>query len=257
MALEPGTGLGPYRIIEPLGGGSGTTLRPDGRSHGARGEPTVYKAEDTRLGRDVAVKTLPSECLDHEDCRLRFEREASILARLEHPNIVTINDIWDVGRMAPPASVRPSLPLIVMGLFAGKTLSKVLTDVGSLQGSQAVNILRPVARALDYIHESGIVHRDVTPRHILLTRRALSHPRHSDEVWLIDFRIAGTMPTQEVVGPQVDHRSDIFSLGAVAFEMLTGQGASEGASKAALLIKLLHEAPPSARQWHPELPVAC
>ena len=136
-----------------------------------------------------------------------------------------------------------------MGTYAGPRRS--------LQGSKAVNVLRPVARALDHIHDSGFVYRNVAPHHILLTERALSDPRYSEEVKLVDLRAAGMIPTREVAGPRVDHRSDIWSLAVVAFEMLTGRHPFPANNLMARYFKITHGPVPSPRQLNPELPPAC
>ena len=230
--LEAGTMLGPFRIVGLLGVG---------------GMATVYQAYDSSLERDVALKVLPPEFLHEESFARRFRQEARVIARLEHPNIVPIY----------ASGIDQGIPWMSMRLLGGGSLGAAIGRARPTL-EQTVRMLRGVADALDYAHARGIVHRDIKPTNILLDS--------ADRVCVADFglaymmdlglpltrsgTVAGTpqyMAPEQGLGKTIDHRSDIYSLGVVAFEMLTGAAPFTADSPVAVLLKHVNEpAPPVA-----------
>jgi len=222
-----------YRVVSRLGAG-------------AFGE--VYRAHDSVLGRDVAVKRIRLEAFVEaaqlDEVKKRFLREAQVAARLRHPNIVTTHDI-----VAGPVS-----SFIVMELVEGQTLQALLQEKGRLGFDEVVSIVSQAAAALDHAHDSQIVHRDVKPGNIMI--------EPSGHVKVMDFGIAkietggnltstglimGTpnyMSPEQARGLKVDRRSDLFSLGCVLYECLTGAKPFMGESVTAILVKILTEEPP-------------
>jgi serine/threonine protein kinase len=144
MALVPGTKLGPYEIIAPLGAG---------------GMGEVYRARDLRLGRDVAVKVLPSHLCSDPDLKARFEREARTISALQHPHICTLHDIGH----------QDNVDFLVMEFLEGETLQRRLLR-GALPLKQALEYGIEIAEALDRAHQTAIVHRDLKPGNIMLTK---------------------------------------------------------------------------------------
>ena len=220
--LAAGSSFGQFRIEGVLGKG---------------GMSTVYRARETTLDRVVALKVLPPEFLHDETFARRFQQEARVVAALEHPHIVPLyaNGIED------------GIPWMSMRLLAGGDL-RTLVDSGRQDVKRTVEILQAVASALDYAHARGVVHRDVKPSNILLDR--VGHVCVSDfglahlfEKSLVQTRtgfIAGTphyMAPEQGLGTGVDHRADIYSLGVVAYEMLTGRPPYDAASPVAVLMK--------------------
>jgi serine/threonine protein kinase len=240
-----GQSLGRYHILEQLGEG---------------GMATVYKAFDTLLERDVAVKVIRVDQFAPavlERILKRFEREAKALARLTHPNIVHINDYGE----------QDGIPYLVMDYLPGGTLKQRLGK--PIPWQEAARLLIPVAEALEYAHEHGIVHRDVKPSNILLTEKG--------QPMLTDFGIAkileseetaeltGTgmgVGTPEYMAPEqtssksVDQRADIYSLGIVLYEMVTGRKPFIADTPLAVLFKQASEPLPRPRQYVPDLPEA-
>ena len=240
MVVSPGKNLGPYEIIAPLGAG---------------GMGEVYRARDTRLGRDVAVKILPSELSDNADRLLRFEQEACAAGALNHPNILAI---YDVGK-------HDGSPFLVSELLEGETLREK-THVQLLPQKKAIDYALQIARGLAAAHEKGIVHRDLKPENIFVTK--------DGRVKILDFGLAkltehngdqrqssiptrrietdpgtvmgtvGYMSPEQVRGQAVDHRSDIFSFGTILYEMLTGCRAFQHESRIETLNAILKEDPP-------------
>ncbi|HVE66151.1 MAG TPA: serine/threonine-protein kinase, partial [Thermoanaerobaculia bacterium] len=237
--LSPGTRLGPYEIRGELG-------------RGGMGE--VYRALDTRLGRDVAVKILPTAFAADPENVQRFEKEARAVASLSHPNIVTLLDVGEEG----------GLRYAVAELVDGQTLRQRLAG-GALAPRDAADIAAQVAEGLAAAHAKGIVHRDIKPENVVLTRSGL--PR------ILDFGLAkrtpapeaseneptqsalltepgivagtvGYMSPEQVRGEPVDGRSDVFSLGVVLWEMLTGHRPFRGDSQVETLNAILKEEPP-------------
>jgi Tol biopolymer transport system component len=214
----------------------------------------VYRARDTRLGRDVAVKVLPEEVAGSAERRERFEREARAVAALSHPNILALHDVGHEGELA----------YAVLELLEGETLRERLSE-GPLPLRKAVDYAVQVARGLAAAHEKGIVHRDLKPENLFLTRDGRvaildfglvreTHPVASDD----DTRsptlspptdpgkIVGTvgyMSPEQVRGEPVDARSDIFSLGAVLYEMLSGKRAFQRETGAETMTAILREDP--------------
>ncbi len=236
--LATGTRLGPYEILAPLGAG---------------GMGEVYRARDTKLGRDVAVKVLPADLTTNPDALSRFEREARAVAHLSHPNILAIHDFGQQGETA----------YAVMELLEGETLRKRLEN-GALPVRKAADLAVQIAEGLAAAHEKGIVHRDLKPENVFVT--------HEGHVKLLDFGLAkrsarsvvpesrtlsmerntgpgtvmgtvGYMSPEQVRGEEADHRSDIFSFGAVLYEMLAGRRAFQHDTAAETMTAILKEDP--------------
>ena len=233
--------LGRYHILEQLGEG---------------GMAVVCKAYDTRLERNVAVKVILPQKQHTEKFIKRFEREAKALASLSHPNIVKVIDYGEY----------ESLPYLVMEYLPGGTLKQKLTGK-PMNWQNAIQILLPIARALAYAHGHKIIHRDVKPSNILIT--------DSDEPMLSDFGIAkiieaeesldltgtgvgvGTpeyMSPEQAQGKHVDARSDVYSLGMVFYEMVTGRKPYQADTPMAVVWKLASEPLPRPRSFVPGLP---
>ena len=252
MTLPAGTKLGPYEIQAPLGAG---------------GMGEVYKAKDTRLGRTVAVKVLPAALSEDAELRERLEREAKTISSLSHSHICALYDVGKEG----------ATDYLVMEYLEGETLSARLGR-GVLPMEQVLRYGTEIADALDKAHRQGIVHRDLKPGNVMLTKSGVK---------LLDFGLAkpvasiaskGTstaLPTQadltregtilgtfqymapeQVEGKEADARTDIFSLGAVLYEMATGKKAFSGATQASLISSILRDEPPSISQVAPMTPPA-
>jgi serine/threonine protein kinase len=237
-----GQSIGRYHILEQLGEG---------------GMATVYKAFDTRLERDVAIKVIRRNAFpveQHELVLKRFEREAKALAKLNHPNIVGVIDYGEY----------EDSPYLVMPYFPGGTLKERLGKPVPWQ--DAVRLLLPIAHALQFAHEQGILHRDVKPSNILITR--------SGEPMLSDFGIAkileggettaltGTgvgVGTPEYMAPEqwtgmACLQSDVYSLGVIFYELITGRKPYVADTPAAILLKQATEPFPRPIQYVPDLP---
>ena len=244
--LPVGTRLGPYEIIAPLGAG---------------GMGEVYRARDTRLDRSVAVKVLPAELAHHPELRARFEREAKTISSLNHPNICALYDVGD--------------DYLVMELLEGETLAERIAR-GSVPIEQLLRTGIEIADALDKAHRSGIVHRDVKPANIMLTKSgaklldfglAKESPLGGDtqtdatvaKALTSEGMIVGTfqyMAPEQIEGANADARTDIFGFGAVLYEMATGRRAFEGKSRASLIAAVLGTQPPPIAQLRPMTPPA-
>ncbi len=254
MALEPGRNLGPYRIVSPLGAG---------------GMGEVYRATDTRLGRDVALKVLPESVAGSPELRARFEREARAVASLSHPGILSIHDFGTDGGQTFAA----------MELLEGETLRSRLAT-GPLAPRRATEYALQLAQALAAAHDKGVVHRDVKPDNVFVTREG--------RVKVLDFGLArqasslltssgddsvsptlapgtepgtvlgtvGYMSPEQVKGQEADARSDIFSFGAVLYEMLTGKRAFRGETAAETMTAILRADPPEPASVHEGIPLA-
>src|SRR5271163_4831245 len=237
MALTPGKKLGPYEIQSPLGAG---------------GMGEVYRATDTKLGRDVALKVLPPEMAQDPERLGRFRREAKALAQLDHPNIVTIHSVEESG----------GIHFLTMQLVEGQPLDRLIST-DRLPVEQIVEIASALADALAAAHEKGIVHRDLKPANIMVS--------NDGRVKVLDFGLAkdtrppdagdatqsqglrteagvvmGTpayMSPEQVAGEVVDCRTDIFSLGIVLYEMASGQRPFKGRSSAELVTAILRDTP--------------
>jgi Tol biopolymer transport system component len=253
MALAPGTQLGPYQIINPLGAG---------------GMGEVYRARDTRLERTVAIKILPAQFSTDPVRKQRFEREAKTISSLNHPHICVL---YDVGR-------QDGVDYLVMECVEGETLAKRL-EKGPLPLEHVLKFGIQVADALDKAHRSGVIHRDLKPGNIMLTPVGAK---------LLDFGLAkpivplatlatltattakqspateqgtivGTfqyMSPEQVEGKELDGRSDIFSFGAVLYEMLTGQRAFDGKSQLSVASAILEKEPEPVSSVKPTSPPA-
>ena len=255
MTVATGSRLGPYEILGPLGAG---------------GMGEVYRARDTRLERDVAIKVLPAHLSASEEMRQRFEREAKAISQLSHAHICAL---YDVGS-------QDGVEYLVMELLEGETLANRLGK-GALPLDQTLSYGIQIADALDKAHRQGIVHRDLKPGNVMLTKSGVK---------LLDFGLAKAMapataqsgltslPTvatpqsltqqgtilgtfqymapEQLEGAEADARSDIFALGAVLYEMATGQKAFHGKSQASLIGAILKEEPPAASSIAPMTPPA-
>ncbi len=246
MSLTAGARLGPYEIVAPLGAG---------------GMGAVYRAKDTRLDREVAVKVLSSPVSADPQLRQRFEREARAISSLNHPNICAL---FDVGEVATPEPT----PFLVMELVEGESLSERLTK-GPLPLDEALQRGIEIADALSSAHRRGIIHRDVKPGNVMLTKAgaklldfglAKSGPgsgsalQRRDRVTTAtppDLTAHGTilgtvqyMAPEQLEGLDLDARTDIFAFGALFFEMVTGRKAFAARTQASLIGAILKDQPP-------------
>jgi Tol biopolymer transport system component len=254
MGLAVGTTVGPYEILAPLGAG---------------GMGEVYRATDTRLGRDVALKVLPERVAESPELRERFEREARAVASLSHPGILAIHDFGtDGGRT-----------FAAMELLEGETLRERLAT-GPISPRRATEYALQLAQALAAAHDRGVVHRDVKPENVFLTREG--------RVKVLDFGLArqasslltgsgddsvsptlapgtepgtvlgtvGYMSPEQVKGQEADARSDIFSFGTVLYEMLTGKRAFRGETAAETMTAILRADPAEPASVHDGIPLA-
>src|SRR5262245_876089 len=246
MPLAPGTCLGPYEIVAPLGAG---------------GMGEVYRARDTRLGRDVAVKVLPPRLSESVEARARFEREARVISGLNHPHICVLHDLGREG----------GVDYLVMELVEGETLAQRIAR-GALPIPEVLRIGAEIADALDRAHRAGIVHRDLKPGNIMLSKSGAK---------LMDFGLAregrragvltapgsgegfsqsptiatplttegafvGTshyMAPEQLEGREADARSDMWALGCVLYEMVTGRRTYDGATSASLISAIMKDEP--------------
>ncbi len=251
MALSPGSRLGPYEILAPLGAG---------------GMGEVYKARDSRLGRDVAIKVLPSAFASEPERLKRFEREARSASALNHPNIVTIYDIGSAD----------SISYIAMELVDGAPLRQMLLR-GALPVRRLLQIGIQIADGLAKAHGSGIVHRDLKPENVMVTQDGLAKildfglakltqpegirsegkqgPTVSGETEPgLVLGTAGYMSPEQALGKAVDFRSDQFALGAILYEMATGRRAFHRGSKPETLAAVIREEPESISALNAGIP---
>jgi serine/threonine protein kinase/tetratricopeptide (TPR) repeat protein len=252
MALPRGSRLGPYEILAPLGAG---------------GMGEVYRARDGRLDRDVAIKVLPERFLADPDALARFEREAKAVAALSHPNILAIHDFGTDGGIA----------YAVTELLEGETLRAKL-DGGPIPRHRAVEYGLQIARGLSAAHDKRLIHRDLKPENLFVTK--------AGHLKILDFGLAkriervhagketgastvsgqtepgtvmgtlGYMSPEQVKGLPVDHRTDIFSFGAVLYEMLSGQKAFGRRTANETIAAILKEEPPDVADSGRKIPVA-
>jgi serine/threonine protein kinase/Tol biopolymer transport system component len=253
MALSPGTRLGPYEILAPLGAG---------------GMGEVYRARDSRLRRDVAIKVLPRAFSADVDRLRRFEQEARAAAALNHPNILAVYDI----------GTAEDAPFIVSELLEGETLRERL-NAGVLAVRKASDYASQIVRGLGAAHEKGITHRDLKPENVFITT--------DHRVKILDFGLAkltqdppalgaatamntmasptqpgvvlgtvGYMAPEQVRGLAVDHRADLFAFGAILYELLSGLRAFRRDTAAETMTAILNEDPPDLRAAKPTMPPA-
>jgi eukaryotic-like serine/threonine-protein kinase len=266
MALTSGTRLGPYEIESPLGAG---------------GMGEVYRARDTRLERTVAIKVLNAQLVGSTELRARFEREAKIISQLQHPHICVLHDVGTEG----------PIDYLVMEFLQGESLADRLTK-GPLAPDQVLSVAIEIAEALEKAHRAGVVHRDLKPGNVMLTKGGaklldfgLAKPLiatvvpgtgngNSPSVFAaastqtIDApspvtplstagAVIGTvqyMSPEQIQGLEADARSDIFSFGVMLFEMVTGKRAFEGKSQASIAAQILAVDPPSVSTLRPQTP---
>jgi serine/threonine protein kinase/tetratricopeptide (TPR) repeat protein len=243
-----GQTLGHYRITAAIGAG---------------GMGEVYRATDTKLGRDVALKVLPAEMASDPERLERFRREARAIAALNHPNIVTIYSVEE----------QNTVHFLTMELVEGQPLDRLMTG-GGLPLARILEVAQAIANALVAAHEKGIVHRDLKPANVMVGE--------TGAVKVLDFGLAKVQPTgdslsselptaaptrdgvvmgtvpymspEQVSGRSVDHRTDIFSLGIVLYEMASGRRPFEGSSTAELASAILRDTPPVVTELRPDLP---
>jgi serine/threonine protein kinase/Tol biopolymer transport system component len=240
MTLRSGTKIGPYEIVAAIGAG---------------GMGEVYRARDTRLGRDVAVKVLPASLSANADRLRRFEQEACAAGTLNHPNILVIHHI----------DTHDGSPYIVSELLDGETLRERISGTPLAQ-RRAIDYASQIARGLAAAHEKGIVHRDLKPDNIFVTKDGRlkildfglakltqvdgSHSQSEIPTRRVDtgpgvvMGTVGYMSPEQVRGKPIDNRSDIFSFGAILYEMLSGRRAFRGESTADTMSAILKEDPP-------------
>ena len=266
MALERGQRLGPYEILEPLGAG---------------GMGEVYRAKDTRLNRTIAIKVLPANVADRTEATQRFEREARAIAAMNHPHICVLHDIGN----------HQGTDYLVMELLEGETLAQRLAK-GPLPIDEAVKYATEITDALDKAHRQGVVHRDLKPGNIMLTKSGAGSTG-SPQAKLLDFGLAklkqpsdvvqgarpageslanlitqsanlthqgaivGTlqyMSPEQLEGKEADARSDIFALGAIVYEMVTGKRAFDAKSQVSLIAAILDQDPAPVSSVQPRTP---
>ena len=257
--LTPGALIGPYEIQSALGSG---------------GMGEVYKARDTRLNRTVAIKVLAQDPRETASARERFAQEARALSQLNHPHVCTL---FDVGEQTPASPSGEPLRYLVMEFVDGETLSARL-ERGALPLEQALAFAIQIADALDKVHRAGIVHGDLKPGNVMVTKTGIK---------LLDFGLArqqrqappsgwsdavtqpiaapateglvGTLQyfaPEQLEGRDSDERSDIFALGAVIYEMVTGRKAFAGDSPAAVMAAIMTQQPPLLAATQPASPAA-
>jgi len=253
MPLLPGTRLGPYEIMTPLGAG---------------GMGEVYRARDTRLDRTIAIKILPAQFSSDPVRKQRFEREAKTISSLNHPHICVLHDVGS----------QDGVDYLVMECVEGETLARRLEKT-ALPLEQVLKFGGQIADALDKAHRSGVVHRDLKPGNIMLTASGaklldfgLAKPvvamaslatmtatRAGQSPPTEQGTIVGTfqyMSPEQVEGKELDGRSDIFSLGAVLYEMVTGKRAFEGKSQLSVASAILEKEPEPISAAKPMTPPA-
>jgi Tol biopolymer transport system component/predicted Ser/Thr protein kinase len=243
MVIASGTRLGPYEIVAPIGAG---------------GMGEVWRGRDTRLERSVAIKILPAEFAQNAQFKLRFEREAKTISQLSHPHICTL---YDVGEN-----------YLVMELLEGETLADRLAR-GAIPVEQTLRYAIEIAEALDRAHKAGVIHRDLKPGNIMLTKSGVKLldfglAKHSPAFLAAEAAteqkplteegaIIGTfqyMAPEQLDGKEADARTDIFAFGAVLYEMITRRRAFEGKTKTSLIAAIIDRDPPPISSIQPMTP---
>ena len=238
-----GYSLGQYQILDEIGRG---------------GMSVVYKAWQPTLQRYVALKVLAAHLASDEEFVHRFQQEAIVAANLNHPNIVTVYDV----------AQESGYLYIAMEYVEGRSLEQVVEEEGALSLSRTVHLLRQVADALDYAHQRQFVHRDVKPSNILITadERAIvtdfgiakaMHGSGVTSVLTQSSSVIGTpafMSPEHIQGHEVDYRTDLYSLGIVSYQMLSGLLPFDGTTTATILYAQVNNPPPSIRQSNPAIP---
>src|SRR6266545_2764605 len=249
MTLASGSRLGPYEVLSPIGAG---------------GMGEVYRARDPRLGREVAIKVLPASLSQDVDRLRRFEQEARAAGALNHPNITAVYDIGSA----------EGAPYIVSELLEGETLRGRL-GTGTLPPRKGIDYAVQIAKGLAAAHEKGIVHRDLKPENLFVTRDGqikildfglakLRQPEEGAEKSNLLTAAAGTEPgvvmgtmgymsPEQVRGRPADRRSDLFSFGAIFYEMLSGQRAFRGDTAADTITAILTKEPPDLTQTNRDI----
>src|SRR5512139_3727538 len=253
MSLAPGTRLGPYEVTALIGAG---------------GMGEVYKAKDTRLDRSVAIKVLPSHVSADADRRARFAREAKTIAGLNHPHICTLHDVGETD----------GTTYLVMEHLTGETLAQRL-EKGPLPLEQALTVATEIADALSAAHRQGIIHRDLKPGNVMLTKagtklldfglaKLKAHGEQPAAAHLAsaptqstpltgEGTIVGTlryMAPEQLEGKPADARTDLWALGAILYEMVTGKRAFEGTSAASLITAIMSVEPAPVSTLQPLTP---
>jgi TolB-like protein len=251
VTLRAGAHLGAFEILAPLGAG---------------GMGEVYRARDPKLGRQVAIKVLPESLANDSEALARFQVEARALAALSHPNILGIHDLGS----------EDGVSYAVMELLEGETLRDKLKDGAPLPQRKATEYAREIARGLSAAHEKGVVHRDLKPENVFVTK--------DERVKILDFGLAkrteapssedetsaptrsketvpgtvmgtvGYMAPEQVRGLAVDHRADIFALGAILYELLTGKRAFKGLTASDTMLCVLRDEPAELSQPQAGIP---
>lgn len=265
MALASSTKLGPYEILCQIGAG---------------GMGEVYRARDTRLHRTVAIKVLPAELSQNLQLKQRFEREARVISTLSHPHICTLHDVGSLGDTS----------FLVMEYLEGRTLAERIAK-GRLPLEEALKYAVQICEALDVAHQSGIIHRDLKPGNIIITRTGVKlldfglakfgpsrnlfvgsnvsaesamgrgegiQPTLKEELTK-EGTLLGTlayMAPEQLEGKEADARTDLFALGLILYEMLTGTKAFTGKSQASLMAAILKETPLPLQNFQPTTPKA-
>src|SRR5262245_27289754 len=254
MSLPSGAKLGPYEVLAPIGAG---------------GMGEVYRARDTRLDRTVAIKVLSAELSSNPDLRQRFEREARAVSSLNHPNICTLHDIGH----------QDGVDYLVLEYLEGESLNERL-ESGPLSLDQALRCAIQVGDALDRAHRSGVVHRDLKPGNVMLTKtgaklldfglakRAEPAVRGDPESSGLATRskaltekgtLLGTIPymaPEQIEGREADARTDLWALGVILYEMVTGRRAFAASSPASLIGAILKDEPRPMRELMPLAPAS-
>ena len=258
MPLTIGTRLGPYEVIAPVGAG---------------GMGEVYRARDTRLGRDVAVKVLPSHLSENAEARARFEREARVVSGLNHPHICVLHDLGREGE----------IDYLVMELVEGESLAQRIAR-GPLPTAEVLRLGTEIADALDRAHRAGVVHRDLKPGNVMLSKSGaklmdfgLAREGRMGGVWsasgsgpgaisqsptiasplTAEGAFVGTshyMAPEQLEGREADARADVWALGCVLYEMATGRRAYVGSTPASLISSIMKDEPRPLTELAPFTP---